>query len=228
MKPRIILAETALPDGTILSLHEHDGRHYVQSGGVQIAGPGIQGSERELARLACAPFRPVRQPKIFIVGLGLGEVAAAAAAELPQKRGRFVVAEPVADLAGWQRRFFPEGAFSSDPRVEHVSDAGAAVFHGEENSLHAVLLHADTAPQAERGRFLFEDPRWLAAVHGALQAGGLLAIASSRPVPEIERKLSRSGFDVVRHQIDATPKARRPRSHFLWLGRKGKSSERQR
>ena len=64
-----------------------------------------------------------------------------------------------------------------------------------------------------------------AAAHGALQPGGLLAIASSRPVPDIERKLARAGFETARHEIDATPNARRPRRHFLWLARKGNSGD---
>ena len=35
----------------------------------------------------------------------------------------------------------------------------------------------------------------------------------------------RAGFEVVRHELDASPNARRPRRHFLWLARKGKSGE---
>jgi hypothetical protein len=128
-------------------------------------------------------------------------------------------------VAEWHRKFMPESAAVTDPRVEILPDAGATAFHEHEQALHAVLIHADTAPLGERGRGLFEDRRWLAAVHGALQPGGLLGIASSRPLPMIERNLSRAGFEVVRHEIDASPNARRPRRHFLWLARKGKSGE---
>lgn len=228
MKPRIILAETELADGSVLSLQEHDGRRYLQHGGSQVGGPAVTASGAELARLACAPFRPARQPKIHIVGLGLGELLEAVAAELPQKRGHFTVAEPSPCLVDWQRRFFPDGAFVNDPRVELVESTDAPSFHPLEGTLHAVVLHADTAPPEAGGRFLFDNPRWLAAVHGALQEGGLLAIASSRPVADLDRRLFRSGFDVARHELNATPKARRPRPHLLWLCRKGKSGERQR
>ncbi len=226
MKPRVTLAETTLPDGSVLGIHEHDGRKYIQHEGVQLAGPATAASERELGRIACAPFRPVKQPRIRIIGLGLGEILAGAMETLPQKKGLFTVSEPWPVIAEWHRRFLPESPAIADPRVEIAADPGATSFHQEEGSLHAVLLHADTAPSGDRGRGLYEDRRWLAAVHGALQAGGLLAIASSRPVPEIERRLSRSGFEVVRHEIDASPNARRPRRHFLWLARKGKSEDR--
>ncbi len=214
-----------MPDGTVLGLHEHDGRRYLQHGGIQLAGPATRASELELGRIACAPFRSVKEPKIWIAGLALGEVLAGVMETLPQKRATFLIAEPWPELVGWHREFLPDCPTVIDPRVEILPDAGPAVFHRHEQDLHAVLVHTDTAPQAEKGRALFEDRRWLAAAHGALQPGGLLGIASARPLPQIERNLARAGFEVVRHEIDASPNARRPRRHFLWLARKGKSND---
>ena len=225
MKPRLTLAETTLPDGTVLGLHEHDGRRYLQHGAIQLAGPATRASERELGRIACAPFRPVRQPKVWLAGLGLGEVLAGAMETLLQKRATFHVAEPWPVIRQWHRDFLPDSPALSDARVEMGTDAGPAGLHGFDGTLHAVLVHADTAPLGERNRPLHEDNRWLAAAHGALQPGGLLGIASARPIPDIERRLARAGFETVRHEIDATPNARRPRRHFLWLARKGKSGE---
>lgn len=225
MKPRLTLAETTLPDGTVLGLHEHDGRRYLQYGGIQLAGAATRASEQELGRIACAPFRSVKEPKIWIAGLALGEVLAGVMETLPQKRATFLIAEPWPELIAWHREFMADSPAVTDPRVQILPDAGPAVFHGFDQELHAVLVHTDTAPQAEKGRALFEDRRWLAAVHGALQPGGLLGIASARPLPQIERHLARAGFEVVRHEIDASPNARRPRRHFLWLARKGKSDD---
>lgn len=225
MKPRITLAETTLPDGSVLGLHEHDDRKYLQHEVTQLAGPVTRASERELGRIGCAPFRPVKEPRIWIAGMALGEVLAGAMETLPQKKGRFIIAEPWKIVVDWHRQFIPDSPSITDPRVEIVQDAGPAAFHEYQQTLNAVLIHADTAPQAEKGRALFEDRRWLAAVHGALQPGGLLGIASARPLPQIERNLARAGFEVVRHEIDATPNARRPRRHFLWLARKGKTDD---
>jgi spermidine synthase len=222
MKPRLTLAETTLPDGSVLGLHEHDGRKYLQHDSVQLSGPATAASERELGRVACAPFRPVKQPKIWIIGLGMGEILSGAMETLPQKKGSFVIAERWMVVRDWHRKFIPECPTVADSRVEITEDTGPTVFHEFDGVLNAVLLHADTAPLVDKGRAVFEDRRWLAAVHGALQPGGLLGIASSRPVPNIERNLSRAGFEVVRHEIDASPNARRPRRHFLWLARKGK------
>ncbi|MEK7954107.1 hypothetical protein [Luteolibacter soli] len=225
MKPRITLAETTLPDGSVLGIHEHDGRRYLQLGANQLAGPATRVSERELGRIGCAPFKPVRQPKVWMVGLGLGEVLAGAMESLLQKRGTFYVAEAWPVVLQWHREFLPDSPALTDSRVEILKDSSPTGLHGFDGELHAVLIHADTAPLAGKARGLHEDNRWLAAAHGALQPGGLLAIASSRPVPDIERKLSRAGFEVVRHEIDATPNARRPRRHFLWLARKGKTED---
>jgi len=225
MKPRLTLAETTLPDGTVLGLHEHDGRRYLQWGATQLAGPATRVGERELGRIACQPFRSVKQPKIFLAGLALGEVLAGAMETLPQKQATFMIAEPWAALVDWHRRFFPTDPAMTDPRVEMLPDAGPAAFHGFQESLHAVLVHADTAPLADGNRGLFEDRRWLAAVHGALKPGGLLGIASARPLPKLENLLARSGFETVRQEIDATPNARRPRRHFLWLARKGAATD---
>lgn len=225
MKPRIVLAESPLPGGGTLSLLEHDGRHYLQSEGIQVAGPGTRASERELARIACAPFRSARQPKIWISGLALGELLAGVVENLPQKRGIFIVAEAMEALAGWQREYFPQGPFAEDPRVQWVRDAGPKPLQEAAGSLHAVLFHADTTPVPAGGKPLYESERWLATVHAALQDGGLLGIASSRPLPGLERLLGRAGFEVARHEVDAAPNARRPRLHSVWLGRKGKSAE---
>src|SRR6478752_2565293 len=114
MKPRITLAETPLPDGNILALQEHDGRKSLLVHGQQICGPATRAAEEELARLACAPFRPARQPKLFFMGLGLGHTVAAGAKERPQKHATFIVAEPLAALPDWHRQQTPESPLLTD------------------------------------------------------------------------------------------------------------------
>ena len=220
MKPRITLAETTLPDGSPLKLEEHDGRKALVIHGQQICGPATRTSEEELARLACAPFRPARQPKLWFAGLGLGQALAAAADELKQKRASFIVAEPLAELPRWHREFLPDGALVRDGRVSLEVDCGPAALVAREGSLHAILLHIETAPAGDSGKPWTEDPRWLAAAFGALQSGGLLAIAASRPNARLTRSLRRSGFDVAEHSVPSSVHARRPRMLPIWLARK--------
>lgn len=222
MKPRVILEQSTLPDGSEIILHEHDGRHYLTIDGIQTAGPSTRVSEFEMAALACSPFRPVRQPKIWIAGLGTGATLQGVRSTLLQKRATFLVAEPSPELPGWLRKHLPDPSFLDDDCLLIQPDPGPEGLIAIPDSLHAILVHADTAPVLDRTRPLFEDQRWLTAAHDALQMGGLLAIASSSPIPRIEKTLERVGLTPIRHEIDAVPNARRPRKHFLWLGRKGK------
>ena len=225
MKPRNTLAQALLPDGTPLVLQEHDGRHYLIVQGQQIAGPATQGAEAELARLACAPFRPARQPKIFLVGLALGHALAGVAAALPQKRATFFVAEPLVELPQWHRAHLPASPLNTDSRITIEPDPGPSGLARHAGSLHAITLHLDASPTTERNRPWIDDRRWLAAAYEALQAGGLLAIAAARPIPSLTRRLQRAGFAVAEHLIPLAPNAKKTRLQPIWLARKGKAFE---
>ncbi len=224
MKPRITLAETRLPDGSTLALQEHDGRKALLIHGQQICGPATRAAEEELARLASAPFRPARQPKLWFVGLGLGHTLAAAGAELKQKRATFTVAEPLAALPDWHRQHLPDSPLLTDPRVELETDCGPAALTRQAGLLHAILLHLDASPTGPGNRPWVDDRRWLSAAFEALQPGGLLAIAGSRPVPTLTRRLQRSGFEVAEFSVPASPDAKKSRFLPIWLARKGKAA----
>lgn len=223
MKPRITLAECPLDDGSTLSLQEHDGRKSLVIHGQQICGPATRSAEEELARFACAPFRPVRQPKLWFAGLGLGYALATAATELKQKRATLIVAEPLAALAEWHRQFLPDSPLLVEPRIQLGNDCGPAAFRNLTNSLHAILLHLDASPVGPGGRPWVYDRQWLPAAYEALQAGGLLAIAGSRPVDNLTRRLQRCGFDVAEFSVPAVPNAKRTRLQPIWLARKGRA-----
>jgi hypothetical protein len=221
MKPRITLAETQLPDGSTLALQEHDGRKALVIHGQQVCGPGTRSAEEELARLACAPFRPARQPKIWFAGLGLGQSLAAVATELRQKRGTFIVAEPIADIPRWHKEHLPESPLLTDDRVVLENDCSPSALARKEGSLHAILLHLDASPTGADNRPLVDDRRWLAAAHDALQTGGLLAIAGSRrPPTNLTRRLQRAGFQVVEYTVPSSANAKKPRLLPIWLARK--------
>lgn len=225
MKPRITLAETQLPDGTTLTLQEHDSRRSLLIHGQQICGPGTRAAEEELARLACAPFRPARQPKLFFVGLGLGHSLAAAGAELKQKKGTFIVAEPLTELPAWHRQHIPESPLLTDPRVLLENDCSPAALTRLAGTLHAILLHLDASPTGPRNRPWVDDRRWVSAAYEALQPGGLLAIAGSRMIPNLTRNLQRSGFEVAEFNVPASPDAKKSRFLPIWLARKGRAAD---
>lgn len=224
MKPRTILAECPLADGSVLSLQEHDGRKSLLIHGQLICGPSTRAAEEEQARLACAPFRPARQPKLWFAGLGLGHTLACAAAELKQKRATFIVAEPLAALPEWHRQHLPDSPLLQDPRVRLENDCSPAALIREAGTLHAILLHLDASPSGPGNRPWVDDRRWLSAAYEALQAGGLLAIAGTRPLANLTRRLQRSGFEVAEFQVPASPNAKRSRMQPIWLARKGRAA----
>lgn len=218
MKPRITLSQMTLEDGSTLSLHQHDGRHYLAIDGMQTAGPTTKVAETELGAIACSPFRPVRQPHIWLAGLGLGFALEGTRSTLLQKRAVFHVAEPVAELPAWLREHLSDASFLDDPRVVIHPTMDLAAY--TEEGLNALIIHADTAPVLDPKRPFFEDRSWLRRAYDVLKPGGILAVASSRPPRQFGRVLERCGFSAVRHEINASPKSARPRIHHLWLGRK--------
>lgn len=209
----------------MLALQEHDGRISLVIHGQQICGPGTRGVEAELARLACAPFRPARQPKLWFAGLGLAQSLAAAAGELKQKRGTFIVAEPLGELVAWHRAHLPDSPVNTDPRVVLETDCGPSGLIPHKGTLSAVLIHLDSAPTGPRNRPWTDEPRWLSAAYESLQAGGLLAIAGGRQNPGLTRRLMRAGFQVAEFQVPAVPEARKSRLVPVWLGRKGQRGQ---
>ena len=224
MKPRISLAETKLADGSPLILEEHDGRISLVSQGQQICGPATKSAEQELARLACAPFRPARQPKLWFAGLGLGHTLAAACSELKQRRATFIAAEPLAELVSWHHKHIPDSPLLTDGRVSLENSCGPEGLRAHAGSLHAILIHLEAAPLSPANRPWTDDRSWLAAAYDALQPGGLLAIAALRPVRGLGRRLHQAGFDVAEHSVPSSLQARRARMQPVWLARKGNRS----
>lgn len=224
MKPRIIVACTTLPDGRRLELHEHDGAPYLHLHGEQVIGGLTAAAEEELARTACAPFRPARQPRVLVLGLGLGRVLRAALDALPQQRASFFVAEPLADLVGWHREGLAglDPAAFDDQRLSWINEGPAAALHALPDPPHAILLHLDAVPAVHESRAPgpSEDPGWLSAAHDILLPGGLLALGAARPQAKLTTRLRKAGFDVVESKVQGSPGSRKPRPQPLWFARK--------
>ncbi|NNM31205.1 MAG: hypothetical protein HKO57_16945, partial [Akkermansiaceae bacterium] len=184
------------------------------------------GSEDELARLGCAPFRQVRQPRVLIGGLGLGFTLAAACAALPQKRARLVVAELVPEVVAWNRgplRHLHAGLWD-DPRVEVREAEVGALLRKSGPDYHAILLDTDNGPEAFTGdaNEALYTLEGLRTAHRALKEGGLLAVWSAVDDKSFERRLRKTGFEVARETVPAAHKGKRHRRHTIWLARKGR------
>lgn len=222
MKPRITLAQTTLPDGSSLELIEHDDRLSLEIHGQQVCGPATRAAEEEVARLACAPFRPARQPRILILGLGLGSMLRTATEELKAKRANFLVAEALDMLPDLHRKHIAESPLLRDSRISLIGKVDADMFKPMGGNLSAIITHLDVALPGPRNRPWVDDRRWLASAREALQDGGLLAIAGSRRHPGLYRSLMQAGFEIAEHEVAIAPKAKRTRMMPIWLARKGR------
>jgi spermidine synthase len=99
MKPRIIVAQTTSCTQLNLDFIEHDGRFFLECEGRQVDGSQQGFATRKLIKLMSLPFRPARQPRIVILGLGLGHAVAAARESLPQEKASFVILPEATELA---------------------------------------------------------------------------------------------------------------------------------
>ena len=225
MKPTVQIAETTTPEGVHLALCEHDGTLFLKADGAQLRTSFAHASEEHLARLACSPFRPAAQPRILIGGLGLGYTLAEACRALPQARARFTVAEPVAALADWNRRYLAalHPGLWDDPRVTILCQEPGAVLANASESFHAILLDTDQGPDAFSGTGLHapDAAAGLDLAHAALKDGGLLGVWSASPHPGFEKRLRNAGFDVCTESVPAAHKGKQQRQHLVWLARKG-------
>ena len=77
MKPYVKLSESKMSDGTVFSLHKHDGKFYLKYNGLELMSTALTLSEELLADVGCVDLlegkasRP-DHPRILIGGLGLG------------------------------------------------------------------------------------------------------------------------------------------------------------
>ncbi len=190
--------------------------------GEQVVDSRTAEAEAELARLACAPFRPVRQPQIVLVGLGLGNTLRALLETLPQKRGKFIVAESISPLIAWHRKGLAglDPELLADPHIELRPAAPGDALHDFDLPPHAIILHLDAGAVLADGpdSAPTDNRNWLVAARDVLRPGGLLAIGSLRPQRDLTRHLRKAGFDVAEPNVHGSSATRKPRP--LWLARK--------
>src|SRR5580693_4585305 len=118
MKPLRTLAETRTPDGSRLSLHEHDGDIFLKLNGRQVMSSAATASEVQLAEIACDFYPRLGNPRILVGGLGLG-FTLRRVLELASAHATVHVAESIAEVVAWNRELLaPENqAMLKDRRV---------------------------------------------------------------------------------------------------------------
>jgi len=209
MKPTRLLDRAVTPDGTPLTLHEHDGTLTIRAGGVELMSTRQHHSEERLAELACAGLADRGRAAVLIGGLGLGftlrETLRHVAAD-----ATVVVAELVPAVVAWNRNpVYPLAAdVIDDPRVDIVARDVAAVLAANRGRFDGVMLDVDNGARgltaaANDGLYGMNG---LGAARAALKPGGRLAVWSAGPDSRFAARLEEAGFtvEVVRARTHPT------------------------
>lgn len=205
MKKWTTLAKTMTPDGSALTLAEHDGEYVLRVNGRELMSNMRHASELRLGELA--GLARVPHPHILIGGLGLGYTLRGALATAP-KHAEIVVAELMPEVVAWnQNRDWPLAHDAlADPRATVVIDDVFRLIAAPSRPYSAILLDADngtTAMMTAGNRRLY-DTSGLAAVNRALTIGGVAVYWSAAArEPELERACKKLGFAVRTEVIRA-------------------------
>jgi spermidine synthase len=216
------LAEAKTPDGSRLTLHEHDGDYFIKLNGRQLMSSTSTSSELLLAERGCAHLAHHLSPRVLIGGLGLGFTLERVLKAIGPN-GVAQVAELIPDVVTWNREFLEEvnGGLLDDPRVEvKVGDVFALLrAPTARSSYDAILLDVDNGPtsfvQPKNSRIY--SRRGLGVIHTALRPGGRVAFWSAEAEPVFVQSLQRAGFDTESIPAKANEHAKRF-AHMIYVG----------
>lgn len=228
VKPYLNLAEARLSDGTVFSLHQHDGQFYLKNDGRELMSTRMTYSEEMLAELGCASLaegtasRP-DHPRVVIGGLGMG-FTLKRALEVIGSPATVEVAELMPEIIEWNRTFLAEhnGPILEDPRTRvFEGDLFECLAKYGKGGLDALLVDIDDGPDMliTEGNSRLYTPSFFARVREALKPGGCAAYWMAHPTPAFEKKLLRAGFRVEAHPAKPHAKAKKPR-HCIYLARR--------
>lgn len=221
MKPYERLGEARTPDGTVLTLHRHDGAYLIRADGVELMSTRRHLSEDRLADVACTGLRERPGVRVLIGGLGLGFTLRAALAQLGPD-AEVVVAELVAEVIAWNAdpRWEISTAAMGDPRVRVVHDDVVQVLAANAAGFDAIMLDTDNGPD---GMLISENARLYAArgiqrTIAALRPSGTIAYWSVGDDPGFVRALRHAGLAVETERVRAHATA--GPMHTLYVARR--------
>jgi spermidine synthase len=229
LKPFRNLAQARTPDGSQLSLHEHDGEYFLKLNGRQLMSTTSTASELLLAQLPCDGLRGRADTCVLIGGLGLG-FSLQRVLELVGRHARVQVAELMPEVVEWNRDFLREvnGRLLADRRVEVITgDVFDVIRRAGPAAYDAILLDVDNGPtsmiQAKNKRIY--NRRGLGIIAQALKPGGKVSFWSAVPEPGFIQTLVHAGFKAEGFPAKAHDRAKRA-AHMIYLAERNASRER--
>ena len=205
------LAEARTPDGSRLTLHEHDGDYFIKLNGRQLMSSTSTASELMLADKSCGQLRGKPNVRVLIGGLGLG-FSLKRVLELIGEDAVAEVAELMPEVVTWNRELLAavNGRLLEDPRVEVLVDDVFAVMK-KAQPYDAILLDVDNGPTSfvqSKNRRIYNH-RGLGVITRALKRGGRVAFWSADREPAFRETLARAGFQTEEYAAKAHERAKR-------------------
>lgn len=215
------LAETRTPEGSRLTLHEHDGDYFIKLDGRQLMSSTSTTSELLLADKACEHLTRESEARVLIGGLGLG-FSLKRVLERVATRAVVHVAELVPDVVTWNRELLApvNGALLNDPRVEVIVADVFGVMR-KARPYDAILLDVDNGPTSfvqSKNRRIY-NRRGLGVISKALKRGGRAAFWSAEPEPAFRDALNRAGFQAEEYPAKAHERAKRF-AHMIYVAQR--------
>ncbi|CAN5800912.1 spermidine synthase [soil metagenome] len=217
------LAETRTPDGSRLTLHEHDGDYFIKLNGRQLMSSTSTTSEILLADEACADLARRPNPRVLIGGLGLG-FSLKRVLEIIGHRGVAQVAELIPEVVTWNRELLAavNGRLLEKKNVEVLTgDVFAIIKRSSSAPFDAILLDVDNGPTSfvQAGNKRLYNRRGLQLIRNALTPHGRVAFWSAEAEPAFRITLARAGFNVWEVPAKAHERAKRF-AHMIYVGEK--------
>ena len=227
VKPYVKLAEARLPDGTLYSLHKHDGKFYLKNDGLDLMSTALTFSEQMLADQGCAALvdgaasRPAH-PRVLIGGLGMG-FTLKRTLDLIGHPATVEVAELLPELIEWNRTFLVEhnGPLLEDERTKiSLGDLFDCLGPESKGRYDAILIDIDDAPDMliTEGNSRLYTAGFLSTIKRSIAPGGCVAYWLAEPTPTFEKSLRKAGFQVESHAAKPHEKSKRAR-HVIYVAR---------
>lgn len=217
MKPYSPLEEWTESPDLNFGLYERDGVKYYQVNGQPIASSKESFCETELANMMARPFRPAKQPKILVVGVGIGNIVNAFAEALPQKKASFEILDINSKSFSWFKEHLaldpdtPEKCeFFSERVVDYVKPK-SGIYNG-------IFIDPELWRSYGQDEELTSKP-YINHFVNALKMGGLLGVVTERPDKIVVGRMERSGLEVNVERFPSVVGGKRQRT--IWLAKKG-------